>query len=245
MTLLYDPFFWVLAIIGLLLTGVSKSGFAGGAGVVAVPLLSLVIPVQQAIALVLPLLLVMDAKNMKLYWQDVKFQDIKTILLAAIVGISLAGFGINSLPTETLQIILAIFCVLFACWKNLTALLGKLPGAAYLWGTLSGITSTLLHAGGPPINIYFLSKGLAKRQWLAQAALFFALMNLIKLIPYTLSGLWQKELMLIDLFLLPVAWLGVKLGYWVQTQLSEKYFMGACRVLLFGSGIGLVTKALL
>jgi hypothetical protein len=32
-----------------------------------------------------------------------------------------------------------------------------------VWGGLSGVTSTLLHAGGPPISIYFLSKKLEKK----------------------------------------------------------------------------------
>ncbi len=56
MTLIDSPIFWLLAFAGVVLTGISKSGFAGGAGVVAVPLLALVLPVERAAALMLPLL---------------------------------------------------------------------------------------------------------------------------------------------------------------------------------------------
>jgi len=38
--MLFDWLFWLIAITGVILTGISKSGFAGGAGVVAVPLMS-------------------------------------------------------------------------------------------------------------------------------------------------------------------------------------------------------------
>ena len=237
-----SPLFWSLAITGVLLTGISKSGFAGGAGVVAVPLLSLVMPVQQAAAIMLPLLLVMDAKTVRLYWQTVNLRGIRSISLAALVGIALAGSAMASLPSTTLQWILALFCITFASWQSLTPLLGKLPGAAYIWGTLSGISSTLLHAGGPPISIYFLSKGISKTVWLAQAAVFFAMMNLVKLIPYSINDVWRLEFLLLDMVLLPVAIAGVYLGHKIQAYLSEAVFTLSCRILLGITGTILLLK---
>lgn len=237
-----SPVFWLLAITGVLLTGISKSGFAGGAGVVAVPLLSLVMPVQQAAAIMLPLLLVMDAKTVRLYWQSINLRQIKSIMLAALVGIALAGSAMGSLSSTTLQWILAIFCILFASWQQLTPLLGKLPGAAYIWGTLSGISSTLLHAGGPPISIYFLSKGISKKVWLAQAAVFFAMMNIVKLIPYSMNNVWHMDFLLLDLILLPIAIMGVYLGHRIQAHLSETTFALSCRILLGVTGLTLLIK---
>ena len=237
-----SPLFWILAITGVILTGISKSGFAGGAGVVAVPLLSLVMPVQHAAAIMLPLLLVMDAKTVRLYWQAINLRELKSIMLAALVGITLAGSAMGSLSSTTLQWILAIFCILFASWQQLTPLLGKLPGAAYIWGTLSGISSTLLHAGGPPISIYFLSKGISKKVWLAQAAVFFAMMNVIKLIPYSMNNTWHKDFLILDVILLPIAIMGVFLGHKIQSHLSEATFALSCRVLLGITGMLLLLK---
>lgn len=242
MALMDNPLFWLLAIAGVILTGISKSGFAGGAGVMAVPLLTLIMPVQQAAALMLPLLLVMDVKTVRLYRHALNFGEIKVISLAAFLGIALAGSAMATLSSEILQLILAVFCILFASWHKLLPLLGRLPGSAYLWGTLSGISSTLLHAGGPPISIYFLSQGVSKTTWLAQAAMFFALMNFVKLIPYSLNHVWQKELLLLDLILIPVALLGVYLGHKIQSFLSEANFTFACRVLLGITGSLLLLK---
>jgi len=240
-----SPLFWLLAFTGVVLTGISKSGFAGGAGVVAVPLLSLIMPVQQAAALMLPLLLVMDAKTVRLYWHAVNQREIRAIALAALAGIALAGSAMASFTSSTLQWILGLFCILFASWQPLTPLLGKLPGAAYIWGTLSGISSTLLHAGGPPISIYFLSKKISKKVWLAQAALFFAMMNAVKLIPYSMNEVWQLDFLLLDLVLLPFAILGVYLGHKIQAHLSEAIFTLSCRVLLGVAGTLLLLKILI
>jgi uncharacterized membrane protein YfcA len=241
--LLTSPLFWVLAIVGVVLTGISKSGFAGGAGVIAVPLLSLMLPVPLAAALMLPLLLVMDAKSIQYYWRAVRWQELKNMAPAALIGIVIGGFLLGKLPSDFLQVLLGMFCMIFALWKSLMPLLGRLPYAGLIWGAVSGLTSTLLHSGGPPINIYLATRGLAKQNWLATAAVFFALMNLIKIIPYGLSDLWQPSLLVIDIILLPVSLFGVWLGYRMHLKISEAHFMQACKGLLFFSGVGLLTSA--
>lgn len=238
-----SPLFWLLAIAGVILTGISKSGFAGGAGVVAVPLLALVMPVENAAVLLLPLLIAMDAKTVYLYRESIDFQAIKPIALASLIGIALAGSAMAVISSSVLQIVLALFSIAFAFWHRLTPLLGKLPGAAYLWGGISGVSSTLLHAGGPPITIYFLSKGLSKKVWIAQAAIFFAFMNVVKVIPYSLNNLWSSEFFLISLLLIPVGLLGVWLGHKIQTLISESAFVLCCRILLAITGAALLIKA--
>jgi uncharacterized membrane protein YfcA len=245
-----SPLFWGLAIVGVLLTGISKSGFAGGAGVIAVPLLSLIIPVPIAATLMLPLLIVMDTKSLHYYWRSVRWQELKMIVLAALIGIVAGGYLLGEFPSNLLQILLGIFCIVFSVWKKLIPLLGRLPYAGFIWGAVSGLTSTLLHSGGPPINIYLATRQLPKRNWLATAAAFFAMMNLIKIIPYGLTGQWQSDdmvsdLLLIDIILLPVSIVGIWLGYILQRHISEDNFMSACKGLLFLSGLGLFTNVLI
>lgn len=241
--LLASPLFWGLAIVGVILTGISKSGFAGGAGVIAVPLLSLVIPVPIAAALMLPLLIVMDAKSLSYYWRSVRWQELKFILPAALIGITAGGFLLGELPSNLLQILLGVFCIVFSLWKKLIPLLGRLPCAGLIWGAVSGLTSTLLHSGGPPINIYLATRQLPKRTWLATAAVFFAMMNLIKIVPYGLTGQWQFDLLIIDIILLPISLIGVWLGYLLQLKINEALFMSVCKRLLFLSGLALLINA--
>ena len=55
-----DPWFYAAAVPAILLTGISKGGFAGGIGLVAVPLMALTISPVQAAGIMLPILIVMD-----------------------------------------------------------------------------------------------------------------------------------------------------------------------------------------
>ncbi|WP_226668406.1 sulfite exporter TauE/SafE family protein [Microbulbifer aggregans] len=240
-----SPLFWGLAIVGVLLSGISKSGFAGGAGVVAVPLLALVIPVERAVALMLPILLVMDLRTITYYWQHRDPAELRRLLPAAIVGIALGGWLLNWVSPVILTLSLGLLCLLFAFWQKLAPLAARLPGSAWLWGATSGVTSTLIHAGGPPLNMYLIGRGLPKLTWLATAGLVFGVMNLIKLVPYTLVGLWSRELLVTALVLSPVAYFGVYLGHRVQHHLSEKLFLLTCRSLLACSGVALVVKTFL
>jgi uncharacterized protein len=240
----YGLAFWLIAGIGVIFTGISKSGFAGGAGVVAVPLITLFLPIQDAIVVMLPLLLLMDAKTIHYYRGKANWAILKQLLPAAIAGIALAGIALSALSEVTLTLLLALISIVFSMWQKLTPILGRLPGAALLWGMTSGITSTLIHAGGPPLNIYLLAKQLDKLVWLATAGIFFGVMNIVKLIPYTLNEQWRMELFLVATAFIPLAFVGVWLGKVIQTKISEQRFAQSCRMLLLLSGILLLLKLL-
>ncbi|WP_323845413.1 sulfite exporter TauE/SafE family protein [Microbulbifer magnicolonia] len=244
-SLLASPLFWLLALVGVTLTGISKSGFAGGAGVVAVPLLALVTPVPLAVFLMLPLLLAMDIKTIQYYRQHTSVAELRKIVPAALAGIAAGGLLLGRMPVEALKILLGGLSVLFALWHHLAPRLGGMRGAAWLWGGISGLTSTLIHAGGPPINIYLLARRLPKLTWLASAGIFFGIMNAVKLIPYLMSGRWTPGLFALSLLLLPIAIFGTWLGRRIQGKISESQFALCCRALLLASGLLLITQALI
>ena len=66
--LITDPWFYALAIPAVLLTGISKGGFASGAGNLLVPLMALTVPAPVAAGIALPLLCAMDISGVKAWW---------------------------------------------------------------------------------------------------------------------------------------------------------------------------------
>ena len=236
--------FMIVAIIGILITGISKSGFAGGSGVVAVPLLALLIPISHAVIIVLPLLIIMDMKTIHYYYKNKDFKEVMQIIPAALVGIIIGGFLLGTIDENHLQFWFGLICIIFASWQGLAPIFSKIKGAAMLWGCVSGITSTLIHSGAPPFNIYMISRGLPKKTWLATAGLFFFVMNCVKIIPYSLLGEWSSAMLWTSLLLVPVALLGTYLGKLMQNVVSEKLFVSLCRLFLFLSGGLLIYKGL-
>ena len=108
------------------------------------------------------------------------------------------------------------------------------------WSTVSGYTSCLIHAGGPPLNYYLLPQKLDKTIYVATFTLAFAIINAVKLIPYYYLGQLQLEYMMISLILLPLAPIGIIAGYYLHKKISEKIFYNLIYFFLAIGGIKLI-----
>ncbi len=84
----------------VLLMGLGKSGFLSGFGALATPMLSLVVPVPQAAAIMLPLLLVMDATGLQQLWRERDRVLLRQLLPAGLLGVAVGTllFGVLSTP---------------------------------------------------------------------------------------------------------------------------------------------------
>ena len=83
---------WLCAVVAVVIMGVAKAGFGGGIGLIATPLLALVLPVSDAAALMLPLLIACDGFALNHYIKSFDSRSIKRLLPGALVGISVGTF---------------------------------------------------------------------------------------------------------------------------------------------------------
>ncbi|MCJ8300219.1 MAG: sulfite exporter TauE/SafE family protein, partial [Pseudomonadales bacterium] len=181
--------FWLLAIVAVLITGISKSGFAGGVGVIAVPLLALQIGPMRAAAIMLPVLIFMDFLSVRAWWGKQRNDLLRLLIPAAALGIGLGYLLYDYFNEQILMLSLGLMSILFALWGLLKGVEMKSAGNPWIGrisGVVAGLTSFIAHAGGPPINFYLLPLKLSKSDFLATAVYFFATINLIKLLPYAL-----------------------------------------------------------
>ncbi len=234
--------FWMIAIPAVLITGISKSGFAGGIGIIAVPMLALLVDPLRAAAIMLPLLIFMDVLSLR-YWRAKQRNDILRLLLpAAILGIGLGYLLYDVLNPQLIKLLLGVMSIVFALWgllKGLNLAVTSMPWIGRVAGFVAGLTSFVAHAGGPPVNFYLLPMKLSKEDFLATAVYFFAAINFIKLLPYAMLGQINTDNLVIALALSPVAWLGVKLGLIIQRKISTELFVNLMFVLLLAIGIKL------
>lgn len=247
MHLLSDPVFVALAILGIVLTGISKSGFAGGAGVIAVPLMALAISPSVAVVLMLPLLLIMDAQTINYHRQRISFGELRLLVPSALLGVLIGSFFLGELNDAWLQLMVGLISIAFALlqfWPRRPSAESnkKRPLFGYAMGFIAGTSSSLIHAGGPPLNLYLASQRLPKALWISTAAVFFASINLSKVFSYAWVGLWQFDLLLLSLVFTPAALFGVYLGHRIQQRINERSFVRIVMFALMLSGIGLLVK---
>lgn len=238
--MIVDPLFYALAVPAILIAGISKGGFGSGVGLVAVPMMALSVPVPQAAAIMLPILCLMDLVGLWTYWRRWDDAAMAALLPAAILGIVVGALTFSLLAEDLLRLAIGTVAVAFVldhwlAWRPSGA---ARPSAAKgaICGALSGYTSFVAHAGGPPLNMYLLPLGLEKVRLVATAVVFFAAVNYVKLVPYWWLGQLGPGNMTTALVLSPLAPIGMLSGAWLMRRVSQALFMRICYACVFLTG---------
>lgn len=250
MSLIIDPWFYLVAIPGVLIVGIGKGGFAGGLGMLAVPIMALTISPVQAASIMLPILCVMDFTGLRA-WISTWNNDLMWRLIpGALLGILAGYMAFEYVSDSTLKLLLGVIAIVFTLnhwskrWRTVKPK-GKVSSAtdrvsATFWSGLSGFTSFLAHAGAPPVMIYLLPKQLDKRLMVGTVTLFFAIVNYVKLVPYAALGLLDATNLGTSLVLSPLAVIGVKLGIYLHDKVDPVAFFRLMYLFLFATGVKLL-----
>lgn len=244
MNIITDPFFYMLAVPVVLLYGMAKGGLGPALGAISVPIMSLVITPVQAAAIMLPILCVMDIFAVWSFRRSYSVYHLAILLPAGVSGIVLASLLMGYLPPDTIRFIIGLtviwFCLDYWFRKDVekVKINGRLSG--YLWGVVAGFTSTQIHAGGAPVSIYLLPQRLDKIVLMGTMAIFFAVLNYLKLIPYSLMGVLNIENMTTSLVLMPLAPVGVKMGRLILNKVEQISIYRFLYAALFLSGLKLL-----
>ena len=246
----YPTAFWVTAVFVVVLTGLGKSGFGSGIGALATPLLALTIGVADAAALLLPLLIIMDLFTIPYYRKRFDRHHLLILLVGSLFGIAIGAYFFETLShnDQALKRGIGALAVLFVILQvGRSLILGAMsenrPGrwVGWLMGALGGFTSTIAHAGGPPVTIYLVPQQLPRDIYVGTAALLFAAINLIKLVPYYYLGLLRIGNLSTVLVLAPLAYVGVWLGVFLNRRFTDKWFTRFVYTFLLLTGLQLLT----
>ena len=247
-SLITDPWFYAAAVPAVLLMGLSKSGFASGFGALATPLMALTIPVPQAAAIMLPLLLIMDGAGLQRLWRERDPALLRLLLPAGLLGtlVGTALFGVFSVATVSgvVGALTLLFLAQRLAFPPHPASAPPPKALGFVLAIASGFTSFVAHAGSPPISAYTLSLRLPPIRYAATMAVFFAAVNLSKWIPYAWLGLIDLRNMGTALVLMPLAPLGVWLGVRLTRHIRPTWFYRLAYTGMFLTGAKLLSDGL-
>ncbi|MBS0544687.1 MAG: sulfite exporter TauE/SafE family protein [Proteobacteria bacterium] len=247
-----DAVGWFVTAVAVLLTGISKSGLGGALGGLAVPFMSMWISPRDAVAVMLPILIAMDFAGIRAWRGKADWAELRLLIPSALVGIALGTLAFGVLPDRVVKGAVGLIAVAFALDRVLrrgraasAVAAERNRGFAWLCGAGAGFTSTLAHAGGPPVMIYLLSRKLPKQAFAATSVFFFAVINLAKLPFYLGLDLFNRDTLLMSAMLLPLVPLGVFTGMRLLARIPEKPFYLFATAVLGLSGAKLLWDALM
>lgn len=235
----------IVIATGIIALAYLVRGIAGfGSGLIAIPLLALLMPLSVAVPLIVFLDYVASASHGIKHREAIQWREIVSLLPFAIVGVLTALFIYNSVDMEVLKVWLGCFVLLFAIYSLFSFTGNTLISS--LWavpaGGLGGMIGTLFGTGGPFYVLYLKFRNVEKTQFRATFATIFLLDGAGRLAGYIFSGFFSLDLVLMIAVAIPLMMIGMFIGGQIHTNMSQQTFQRAISVLLVFSGVALLFK---
>jgi hypothetical protein len=235
----------LLLVLGIIFISTFIRGLSGfGNALIAMPLLTLIIGIQQATPLVglasETIAVIMLAQN----WQHVDVRAAWRLLLASLLGIPPGVLLVARAPEGLVTALLGIFLLLFGVYNLLNLRLPALrwPGLVYPVGFLSGILGGAYNTNGPPIIVYGMLARWPPEQFRATLQGYFLCSGVFIVLGHAWQGLWTAQVLWLYVYSLPPLLLAVVLGSRLHLMLPRQQFERLISVLLMMMGLVLIIE---
>ena len=237
--------FFITVIPAIILYGIAKSGLGGSMTLISIPLMTIVMPLKEALGIVLPILIFSDFIATYKYRKEFDLSTLKLMVPFAAIGVVIGSLTFSYFSEELLKFIIGLMGFLFAghyffLKKNKEAKSEKNFLKGGICSTISGFTSFCVHAGGTPVSIYLLPLRLKKEIYVGTRIIFFTFMNLIKLPFYINLSMTNFVTFKQSVVLFPVAFIGILIGYKLLKIIDEKLFYNVLYALILVSSTKLI-----
>ena len=228
-----------IILIAYLVRGIC--GF--GSGLIAIPVLSLMLPLTVAVPLVVILDYLASAGQGVSLRQSIQWGEISRLIVPALIGVSVGLLIFHNADADLLPRFLGGFIFLYALY----ALWGpKIPRVSSWWAVPAavsgGTVGTLFGTGGPFYVSYLKARQLDKTAFRATFACIFLLDGTARVTGYLGTAVIDIQLLVLLAMSLPVMILGMYLGGKIHTSLSAEVFTRGISILLLASGTSLMLR---
>lgn len=212
-----------------------RSTFGFGEALVAVPLLSLWMPVRQAAPLAVLLSITIAAIVVAQDRHRIHFRSAGGLLLASVPGTLCGLLLLRCITPETIRLALAVVLLLYCLWSLLRRA-ASAPGRdstllLALCGFFAGVLGGACGMNGPPLVVYGTLRRWSAQQFRATLQAYFLPASLMVAVGYRATGLWTPAVTHNYLLCLPVLVPALLLGRSFNRRMDHERFQ---RLLYFG-----------
>ena len=230
--------FFLSVVPAIILYGIAKSGLGGSISLISIPLMTLVMPLSQALAIILPILIFSDIIAVYRFRKEFDLSTLKIMVPFSALGIIIGSFSFSYFSEDLLRLIVGIMGFLFSGHYFIFKKKEIIPSKKNLFkgaicSSIAGFTSFCVHAGGTPTSIYLLPLRLKKEIYVGTRIIFFTFVNLIKLPLYINLSMVNLKTFSQSLMLIPLAIIGIFIGYRILKIIEENLFYNIIYTLIF------------
>ena len=242
-----DNYTTPLTVIIVLIAFIGESTFGFGGGLLSIPLLSIYLEPEHAIALVAIFQLLVGILVFTTY-KEVEWSLVGPVVLGTLPGTILGILALGSVQDEFVRWFLAIFILAFLIKSRYFPLISFSKKSL-----LGGITSGLLFGffqgslglGGPNLVIYFKELSRNTLSFRAHAILLLSIANLIRVLILPSTDMLDKNVLDLTIIILPFFIVGIFAGSYISKVISQRTYSILVEIMLGISFLGLVLKNLI
>jgi len=222
------------------------SGF--GAGLIATPLLALVLPMHVIVPLNSLLVSVLFVFLSIRDRREVVWSELKLLIVPTVAGVVAGLLLFKSLNNHVLLMLLGSFLIVYAAYTLAVHVFGlpKLT-CSRLWSFPAAMTGSFVDTlfgggGGTLVVIYLHARGLDKLRFRATVATLWLMEMVARLGGYSAAGFYRRDVLLLAAAMLPIivagSWFGERLG----NRIRQETFSKVLAVMLLLAGVNLLAR---
>lgn len=239
---------YIFILVLLIVFGASlyRSTFGFGDALIAMPLLALFINIKTATPIVAFIGFASSVFILSRNWQKLDMRHIWKLALFSILGIPLGLFFLKGTNENIVKTVLGLILIIFSLFSLTNPHLNlKTDKSAFAFGIVSGILGGAYNSNGPPIIIYGTLRKWTPQEFRLLLQGVFLPTNLFIIIGHGLAGLWTGEVLRLGLISMPVIFVAVLLGNYLNKRIKAEQFTKLIYYFLIIIGLVLIIQATL
>lgn len=236
----------VLGFIVILAAGFIQGLTSFGFALISMPLLTKLIPITEAVPVVVALSLITNLIVLKTTWRHIQLKKISLMIVSSLIAVPAGVWLLESVHPDKLKLFAGLLVVAF----GILLLLGKAypvqnEKIAFIpVGLTSGLLNGSISMSGPPVALFLSNQGADKQTFRANITVYGVVLNIITITTYSFSGLLTAEVIRYTVWFVPGMLVGVIVGVAAIKKLNDQTFRKLALYLIVLSGIWTVLSAL-
>lgn len=224
-----------------------RSTFGFGEALLAVPMLSLFVPLEIAVPLAVLLSISIALVIVIQDRQHIHFSSAKWLIIFAIMGIPLGllvlAYGNEYYIKAGLGLLIIAYCVYSMVGKKSIHLESDNMKWLFICGFLSGVFGGAYGISGPPLVVYGNMCKWSAQKFRATLQSYFLPAGIVSLVGFWYKGLWNHTVTHYYLIALPAAVPAIFIGRYFNRRLKDQAFFKYVYMGLIIIGLVLIAKS--
>lgn len=242
--------FELIAAAAAVMAAYAVRGTAGfGGQTVAVPLLTLMLPITAVVPAVTVLTVVSSVVHWLRDWNKIAWREIARLMPFTLLGVLAGLYLFDQFEPRTLTRALGIFVLLYACFALLTASRPVAAPARLLrpfgpvLSTVAGAVGAVFGAGAGPLYVIYLNAlRLEKDCFRVTITTILTFQAAVRVAGYWRLGFYEGPALWVIVAGFPMMLIGARLGHYLGARIDQRRFNLGVGALLMVIGAGLFLK---